>query len=34
VQAVVDEVAALPPEQPPSARLRRRLAELAQPHLR
>ena len=33
VQAVVDEVAALPPEQPPSARLRRRLAELAQPHL-
>ncbi len=34
IQAVVDEVAALPPEQPPSARLRRRLAELAQPHLR
>ncbi|WP_295577867.1 hypothetical protein [uncultured Lamprocystis sp.] len=33
VQAVVDEVAALPPEQPPSARLRRQLAELAQPHL-
>ena len=31
-QAVVDEVLALPPEQPPPARLRRRLAELAESH--
>jgi hypothetical protein len=31
--AVVDEVMGLPPEQPPPARLRRRLAELAEPHL-
>ncbi len=32
-QAVVDEIGALPPEQSPPARLRRRLAELAEAHL-